>query len=49
MINSGLWLNRPVPDTTAAKTFSKELNKFVESKNYIVKQDKVEIAKQKVN
>ena len=49
MKSSGLWIGQPAPDTTSAKRFKNELDEFVQSQQFLVKEDKIAVAQQKVN
>ena len=49
MKESGLWIGQPKPDETAAKRFRNDLDQFVQSQQFLVKEDKISVAQQKVN
>ena len=49
MKTTGLWVGQPTPDAAAAKKFKPELAQFVTNQSYLVREDKVAIAQQKVN
>lgn len=49
MINSGIWEGKPFADQSLAKRFKTDFKQFAEDNSFMVKEDKVAVAMDRVN